>query len=467
MMIQTRRNPRRGTVLVLVVISLTVLLMVLGFSIDGGLLLTERRKVQAAADAAALAGAADLYKRYGTNKGIDPSPYYAQNGALAIAKSNGYDPAAGDATVEVRTEGATYLGGPKQGQVILPSFIEVTITFQHPRYFSALMGEGKIPVSARAVACGKYSPAKFGILALEPHDTGLTLNGNGNVTVAGDGAVIINSDGGTKAPLINNGASDSDPNFYAPELDIYPSAGSISEVGLVVEDVNYNQYPTPDPLAYLPPPTEPAINGSVTKITTPANISAIIASLTAAGVTLPATITTYWEATPGLYEGTNPAKFPPSLGSSDLVLFHPGIYYLKDYGPTLTNSALLMYPGESGGMMFYIDPSSISDGLTITGNGENPVNLLGMQDGIYKGIIIFQDRTGIQPPITITGNGNFTMQGVIYAANGDLKLTGNGSGNIIGSALIAQTVTLGGNGEITVNFTTDDAPLVRILRLVE
>jgi uncharacterized membrane protein len=64
--------PREGGVFVLLLISLCVIVALLAVTFDGGRLLGERRRVQQTADLAALAAAADLYNRYGTNQGLDP-----------------------------------------------------------------------------------------------------------------------------------------------------------------------------------------------------------------------------------------------------------------------------------------------------------------------------------------------------------------------------------------------------------
>src|ERR1700731_4600732 len=85
----TRSERRLGTVAVIVAVSLTALLGVLAIGLDGGLLLTERRRAQSTADAAALAAAADLYKNYSTNQGKDPSGT-AKQAALNLATPNGY-----------------------------------------------------------------------------------------------------------------------------------------------------------------------------------------------------------------------------------------------------------------------------------------------------------------------------------------------------------------------------------------
>ncbi|HZT79695.1 MAG TPA: pilus assembly protein TadG-related protein, partial [Gemmataceae bacterium] len=83
------RGRRRGAVAVLVAVCLTVLMGVVALSIDGGLLLQERRRAQATADAAALAAADDLFKNYNTNLGKDPSGSAAAS-ARTVAKANGY-----------------------------------------------------------------------------------------------------------------------------------------------------------------------------------------------------------------------------------------------------------------------------------------------------------------------------------------------------------------------------------------
>src|SRR5579863_10036612 len=91
MMPSARRNhrPRRGAVLVWLVLCLGVIIIIVALGTDGGRMLEERRRAQASADAAALAAAADLYQNYYPNRGLDPNGTAAQ-AALAIAASNGY-----------------------------------------------------------------------------------------------------------------------------------------------------------------------------------------------------------------------------------------------------------------------------------------------------------------------------------------------------------------------------------------
>ena len=68
-----RPQARRGVVAPFVALCLIALLGVTALVVDGGLLLADRRKVQGAADAAALAAAIDLYNNWNLNSGKDPS----------------------------------------------------------------------------------------------------------------------------------------------------------------------------------------------------------------------------------------------------------------------------------------------------------------------------------------------------------------------------------------------------------
>src|SRR5690348_12550488 len=107
-----RSRTRRGTVAVLVAVSLTVLVAVTAIALDGGLLLDSRRRAQAGADAAALAAAADLFKQYPVNGGTDPGGT-AQHTAKSTAAANGFQDGDGDDTVTVNIPPAS---GPFAGQ---------------------------------------------------------------------------------------------------------------------------------------------------------------------------------------------------------------------------------------------------------------------------------------------------------------------------------------------------------------
>src|ERR1022692_1971997 len=85
-----RTDSRRpGTVLVMFAVCLIAIMGLMALVIDGGLLRAEQVRIQAVADAAALAGARQLYQNYSTSNGSDTDGSAAKN-ALAIAADNGY-----------------------------------------------------------------------------------------------------------------------------------------------------------------------------------------------------------------------------------------------------------------------------------------------------------------------------------------------------------------------------------------
>jgi hypothetical protein len=62
------------------------------------------------------------------------------------------------------------------------------------------------------------------------------------------------------------------------------------------------------------------------------------------------------------------------------------------------------------------------------------------------------------------------MNGTIYAADATVKAAGNGSGssstNLLATQIIANAVTISGNGTVNVKAQGNN-PLTRVLRLVE
>src|SRR5215472_2752622 len=95
-----RSAKRRGVIVVLVALCLTAILGIVAIALDGSLLLDQRRGVQAAADAAALAAAIDLYTKYLTNNGLDPTGTAKASG-LSVAAANGYKNDGTSSTVTV------------------------------------------------------------------------------------------------------------------------------------------------------------------------------------------------------------------------------------------------------------------------------------------------------------------------------------------------------------------------------
>src|SRR5262249_5766071 len=348
-MLKTRkagRGPlRKGAVLVLVAVLLVVLVGMLALVLDGGLLQDDRRGVQAAADAAALAAATELFKNYtlitpSTNPPLwDPSGA-ADSAAKSSATTNGFPNNNTTSTVEVHIPPTS---GPFTGQ---QGCVEVIVTYYQKRYFSTVWGSTQIPVKARAVARARYGATGDGIVILDPTaDHALDASGGGSsttesVTVSNSATVCVNSNYSTAARTTGGGSM---------------TAGAFKVVGGYTGSAFTpapctGTHPIQDPLAYLPVPSKPS-DGTITSV--PNSYGGTTYTLTA-----------------GAY-GTNGKKLP-NFKSNDIIQFtqqdssgNGGIYYIAGGGFSPGGAALQMVPlasgvdsSTTGGVMIYNAPTS-------------------------------------------------------------------------------------------------------------
>jgi len=414
------RNRRPGKVVVMVAVSLVMLMGFVALSLDGGLLLDQRRKTQSTSDAAALAAAGQLYYNYTFDLGFDPSGR-AKQAALDTAAANGYKNGV-DCTVTVNIP-------PQSGRFkSVPGHVEVLISYDQPRYFSKVFGSGSIPVGSRSAARGKNEAFKAAILVLDPSRKGsLNAGGGGTITVTGS-PIQVNSTNGEAAIANGNGI------ITAPQVDItggYGTTGSGAITGTIVTGAQ----PIPDPYRFLAVPDPSTMTIRSTNKT---QISG--------GNTV--------NLQPGVYRGGI------NITGKGNVNLAPGIYYMDGGGFSWSGQGNLI--GE--GVMIYNAPTSTSDKIDLSGQGT--CTLSPPTTGAYQGFTLFQDRTS-STPMNVTGNGSMTLTGTLYAAGATLNVTGNGTVDLIGAQYISKQLVTGGNGSFSVKWTAKDTPAVRQILLVE
>ncbi len=400
-------------------------------ALDGGIMLTERRHAQATADAAALAAAADLFNNYLTNSGIDSGS--AVTSATTTATANGYTNA--NSTVTVRVNPANYLGGPNAGTTVPAGYAEVTVTYNQARFFSSIWGSSSIPISARAVARGLWVDSSPAILALNPTASGaLTATGNGTISVTRDagttagGNIIVDSNSSSGITVSGKNALVTDPSdgilSSSPTSPGYSGSGSVSPTPVT------SQPPTPDPLRFIPEPSQPA---------------------NAAAPTSSGGTTTYY---PGYY----PSGL--SLTGGYTAVFQPGTYYMDGTFKVNGNGSSSL---TGNGVMIVIGPNG---SLDLGGNGA--VTLSPLSSGIYQGMLLFESRSNTTE-VKISGNSGFNVTGTIYAPKATITVTGDG--NATGSQIIADQVQNkgagGGSGAVNVIYDSRYVANTRILNLVE
>jgi len=405
-------------VLVQLAVALILLMTVLAVTVDLGFLLVERRHAQATADAAALAAAANMY----TNNGSTTTAFST---ALSVATANGYS--GGTLSITSTSESSTGTNSkvvvnipPAAGSFVgKAGYAEVIVTWYQKRGFSRVLASGTLPVSARAVARGASVNGASGLPAiLLLGNTGTTLSGVGNGTVVvtdpsgysgSGGGLYIDSTGPTAVSMKGN-ADTTAPSVYIAQTGAAPSG-----VTATSGSVNMGATPLANPLAYLPAPN---INSP------PPGISV--------------------QNLPTITDNT--------------VLTSNTIYIAPSGGLSLTGNQSI----TGSNVMIYVPTGSI----TMTGNGT--VSLTPMTSGPYQGIILFQDPSNSSSD-KMAGNGNMSISGTIYAPAASLEDTGNGTTDVFGSQIIANSLSLKGNGTVNVAFDTSGTytPNTRNLGLVE
>ncbi len=437
MLVRSPRRPhRRGQVIILIAASLTVIMGILAISLDGGMLHDNRRRLQAAADAAALSGGAELFRYYPliihpTNPQNDPYGAAAA-AATAAATAHGYTSGNGSSTVAVHVPPATGAFAGKKG------YIEVVITYNQPRYFSSVWGTQKLPVTARAVSAGRWAGSGNGIICLDPiRQNSLDASGNGSVRVTGNANVVVNSSDPASAARATGGGGVTAAAFMI--------TGGVS--GQFNGPVTTGSPPIPDPLRYLPPPPMPPNGTMITESLGNGNKK--------------------YTLSPGRYVNL------PLFNVGDQVVLKQasagggGIYYIDGGGFKSTGATITMDPTTSGGVMIYNAPSGTqaSQGIEITGNSAGSVYLSGLTSGPYAGILFFQDRTS-PVAMSVSGSGSFNLIGTFYCANALLQVSGQGDATI-GSQYISRTLSLSGGGNVKIDYSDEGTARVREVRLVE
>ena len=443
---------RRGAVTPLTVLNLSLLVGTVALAVDGGTLLETRRHVQAAADAAALAGAADLYSNYLTNQGIDVNGT-AKASALATASANGFLNDGVQSSVTINTSPQTYQSGPNTGKTIPAGYIEVVIQYNASRLFSGIFGSGSLPVRARAVARGRCTAiSNNALIALSLKASGsLTVSSAGGLNV--NGGIQINSSSASAVQLIGGGT------VTTTQLTLNPSSGGLlslissllSGPGGTTSSAAFAA-PAADPLRYLSPP------------------DAVQLGLSTQGTNL-RIITGTVDLYPGVYSGGI------RIDDEATVTLHansdgtPGIYYLQGLnGLQLSGAAsLTTAANETAGVLIYNDWSSATAVISLGSSGT--VSLTPPASGPYRGLSIFQNRgtySSSGPNVSLGGTGNVQVPGTIYAAYANVALIGTTNTNVLGGQIIADTVSIGGSATVTIGSDTQGTSAnQRILGLVE
>jgi hypothetical protein len=193
-----------GQVAILVGLSMTALMVMLGLVLDGGLLFFDERRAQNAADAAALAGAklrfdrtdATTYSSFSErcNNTAVRAVRPAFNAACAMAESYGFVDTGGNPEVRVNIPPKSPPSNLPASALSSTNNVQVIIYRSRPTTFMKLVGFNTMSVGVQAVA-GQQVGEPVGVLyALSDSACpGFDRSGSGNLGIFG-GSILVKAD---------------------------------------------------------------------------------------------------------------------------------------------------------------------------------------------------------------------------------------------------------------------------------
>lgn len=417
-MSSTRRRGERGQTLVLLGLMSTVIFGVGSLALDTAMTMADRRDVQAAADAAALAAA--------QSRGTDSEHYVAMqylSRDLGFAMS-GVSGCTGSA-VGLCPAGTYNVGDYSITFADSTGMLDVDISHNRSTLLGGVIGFAHISSGAgvRVSVLGPQVGADCVLCILDPHaPNALTGTGNATFTI-NNGGVAVNSDSTTAATLTGNATATAHGGAIAIDGGWSSGKGGFSptptQLGTQIQD----------PLASLP---YPSLGGTTQSV----NYS---------GAT-PTTIN------PGIYSTITLA------GQGNLVM-NPGVYVVTG-SLNLSGQGSIVATGVTIFLACANYPTPCSSGgqagasVSISGNG----SFLGTAptSGTYQGVLLFADRNNTAT-ISVTGNGaGQEPTGTIYAPAAQVSI--NGNGGALNSVILAGTVAVTGNGNITLNYNASQQP---------
>jgi Flp pilus assembly protein TadG len=427
------RNREAGQVLALTAVSLVVLLLAAGLAIDVGFLRFQKRRIQNAADAAAIAGAAETpYPNPSNNVGI---------AAINDSNLNGFKDTSLGGTANVTVQCATLITATFGACSSNTPFVQVTVAQQQPLFFMSIIPSVVKPTIS-AQATGYLGNGTTCIYALAPNIASVTGSTEAMTTLNLNGCALI-SDGYINVQICEN-------TFSALAIGYIGSA----TVSGCTASPNPKALATPagDPLAYLTPPVAPgactatgpfmASGGTISAGTYPCGIQVT----TGANVTFGA----------GTYILGNSAGVALNIGGPG-----PGN---SAAGAQVTGTDVTFYIASGQVLICTVatGPINSNTGCANAAGGVTSVNLTAPTAGPYAGILFYQDpNDSSNNPIgpgtasiignDVNGTGTTTLEGVFYFPTAQLNLaeiTNQANPTTGYNAVVANVVSLIG----TINF---------------
>jgi Flp pilus assembly protein TadG len=395
--------------MVLFALTATILIGAVGLAVDVGMWEAAHRKLQDAADSAAISAVV------GFQAGVDVTTQ-----ADAVAASYNFVNGVAGATV---TANRPPVSGSHAGD---NSAVEVIVSQPQARLFSAVFGGQPVNEFARSVA---IQTANACILALDQTASN-AISAQGSVSFNGNGCSIY-SDSNDPTSSVNAGGT---ATMEAVQIG---AVGAFSgQANMTAPDGFTHGGVIADPYAYVTPP---AYSGP--------NAPFQFSGCDQKNFSSHTTQTIY----PGVYCGGM------KLAAGANVTMAPGIYYMYAQNPpdamSVSGSATL-----TGSGVTIVFTGSGTNWATANFSGGANINLSAPTSGPTAGIVLFGDRNTPIPPTVnqyytenLTGGLNQTLSGVTYFPKAAVNFAGNSSSFNGCAQIVADTVQLSGTSGLAVN----------------
>ena len=396
-----------GQALVIIVFALVGLLAFTALTVDGGMVFSDRRNAQNAADTAAFAGALASTR----NQNIT-------NAVLNRAASNNYN---NDHTSNYVTDTInTPLANGICPATSVGTEITVQITSHVPTHFAQIIGIPQVTnrVFATSRACGIYVAPIFGgnaLVALGKSGIDFNATGNPDWTITGSG---IFSNSSSCDSVTAGGAA----TVTAPSITTVATSCGVDGITGIPVTANATPYDWSAYKTTLPP--TPNCTGT------------------------PTHSGNNWYPQAGT-QGTNIGTNVEFVGD---MHFAPGLYCITNspgsFNGLITGNSVTFYSNVPG---FHMKYAGNGAGLTATAPTD--------PNNSYKNVLMF-----IEPEVSgstllntqaidLRGNGNNDITGSIIAPSAQLTLFGNSTGSgIYQTQLIGYQIDTGGGANININY---------------
>jgi Flp pilus assembly protein TadG len=415
------RRGEAGQVLVLAAVALTVLMLAAGLGIDMGYLRYQRRRMQTAADSAAIAAATQLGGDY-------------TGAATTDASLNGFSSSNGATVTVTQPVPLTCPDGTA-------NCAQVQISQPQQVFFMNILGSNLSPVVS-TVATAEQVPGLGCAYALSNANDAVMVGYNSLTTL------VV----GSTCAFVDNGALNIESLNSSHLVKTQSIAVGIPYTGNLLQAIPapvYAPQGSGDPLATLStPPTPSACAGTPTTYTPNCFYYP-------SGLTIDAGWGNVLQIKAGLYtvggagltigpSGGGIVTFDPNTGSG-VTFYVTGGGSVNVNNGTPPNSPLFTYNGYSYGTQVELQaPLDTSSGI--------------------PGVLIFQDRNDTQPAnIALWGDSNSAdnsyLWGAIYTPSATLTLTGLGYGNIDFCSSTPRFTTVVASKLVfqqNINFSTND-----------